>query len=158
VICERGCARLSPVASKASSGAAELVPVFGVNKLPAFLGKARELGWHVAGTALPGEGDEESGVAFGTLEEFLPECSRLGGGVILVMGPEGPGLRSDLRQACSTLLRIDGGSAEDGLDSLNVSVAAGISLHALRAALGPPAPLGRDRAIEDETVVADAEQ
>ena len=56
---------------------------------------------------------------------------------ILVVGNEGRGLRAVVRRACRDVLRIDSvGAAADhfspvGVESLNVSVAAGILLHQL---------------------------
>lgn len=53
------------------------------------------------------------------------------------MGNEGRGLRSVVRRACETVLRIDsaapgpGRHQPIGVDSLNVSVATGILLHQL---------------------------
>lgn len=53
---------------------------------------------------------------------------------VLVVGGEGKGLRTTVKRACTDLVRVDGLSSEArdrGLDSLNVSVAAGILLHRL---------------------------
>ena len=56
---------------------------------------------------------------------------------ILVVGNEGRGLRPVVRRACKGVLRIDSAAATDehfspvGVESLNVSVAAGILLHQL---------------------------
>ena len=56
---------------------------------------------------------------------------------ILVVGNEGRGVRPVVRRACESVLRIDSVAATDnqfspvGVESLNVSVAAGILLHQL---------------------------
>ncbi len=61
---------------------------------------------------------------------FKPEAP-----TILVVGNEGRGLRSVVRRACKDVLRIDSVAATAdqfspvGVESLNVSVAAGILLH-----------------------------
>jgi len=148
---ERGSARLTAVASKASAGAAELLPIFSTEDLAELLTRARARGWQVAGTALLEPGDEAFDVQGQTLEAWLPSCARRGGGAVLVLGSEGAGLRPETRRACDTLLRIGGGSGAGGLDSLNVSVAAGIAIHSLRAALGP-APAAHSSLAASEAV------
>jgi len=50
----------------------------------------------------------------------------------LVVGNEGAGLKADVRAACDALVAIP---MEPGAESLNVAVAAGILLHALRPSL-----------------------
>jgi hypothetical protein len=52
---------------------------------------------------------------------------------VLVMGSEGKGLRTNVRTACTAFVKIapQPGPVSDGLDSLNVSVAAGIMIHHL---------------------------
>ena len=52
---------------------------------------------------------------------------RLNQPTIIVLGSEGTGLRTNVQMACSDLIRIEASSAlPEGIDSLNVSVAAGI--------------------------------
>mmetsp|Transcript_51814 Transcript_51814/g.104162 ORF Transcript_51814/g.104162 Transcript_51814/m.104162 type:complete len:370 (-) Transcript_51814:80-1189(-) len=148
VVYERGSARLTPVASKASAGAAELLPLFSTEDLAELLERARERGWQVAGTALLEPGDEAFEVQGQSLEAWLPSCASRGGGAVLVLGSEGAGMQPRTRRACETLLKIEGGSGAGGLDSLNVSVAAGITIHSVRAALGPaPAAPAREVAV-----------
>ena len=49
---------------------------------------------------------------------------------VIVLGSEGKGLRTNVQMACSELVRIGASSAlPEGIDSLNVSVAAGILVH-----------------------------
>ncbi len=62
----------------------------------------------------------------GALAMTLPAPQRLG----LVMGNEGAGLSDDVSAACSRMVSIPIGG---GVESLNVAVATGILLHALRA-------------------------
>ena len=52
---------------------------------------------------------------------------------LLVMGSEGYGLRTNVRRACTGLVKIDGMPALQTqiVESLNVSVATGILLHRL---------------------------
>eukprot|EP00434_Breviolum_minutum_P025771 symbB.v1.2.022782.t1/scaffold2060.1/size90856/4 len=132
VICEHGCAKYTPVAAKASAGAGEIIPLFRVRKLATLLPRARAAGWSVLGAALP---EKESSVPFSSLDEWIPQCGHLEG-VLLLLGPEGPGLRSELKNCCDRLLSISRvGDSNDGLDSLNAGVAAGVLLHALRQVL-----------------------
>ena len=59
---------------------------------------------------------------------------RLDKPTVLVMGSEGKGLRTTVKRACTGLIRVDSTApvaASVGVDSLNVSVAAGILLHQL---------------------------
>lgn len=70
------------------------------------------------------------------------------GPTILVVGNEGYGLRTNVRRACTGMVQVDGlGSMMEGegspglgtettVDSLNVSVAAGILLHSLLSSAG----------------------
>ena len=68
--------------------------------------------------------------------------------IILVMGNEGYGLRTNTRRCCQALLRIDGSPAAMAsdfsdaavVDSLNVSVATGILLHHLISCAQPASP------------------
>ena len=53
---------------------------------------------------------------------------------ILVMGSEGTGLRSLVSRSCNGFVKVDGGNRDtrsdsSGVDSLNVSVTAGILLN-----------------------------
>ncbi len=118
LVCAKNSAPLSGVVSKASAGAMEVMQVHTCNHLPHTLGLAGEDGWTILGTsadvtAVP--------VSHYTLE----------GPTVLVLGSEGYGLRTTVARSCDAMLRIDGGDASGVVDSLNVSVATGILLHAL---------------------------
>ncbi|GFR43989.1 hypothetical protein Agub_g5134 [Astrephomene gubernaculifera] len=143
--CARNCAPLSPVVSKASAGSLEVLQLHSCRNLPRTLLDARDnKGWRVLGAAA-GSGSQPVGQV------------RVDGPTILVLGSEGFGLRTNVRRACSGLVRVDmapqaatgavaaaAGAANtynDGVqqqellrglvDSLNVSVATGILLHSL---------------------------
>jgi 21S rRNA (GM2251-2'-O)-methyltransferase len=130
----KNCAPLSAVVSKASAGALEVMTLYNSKNLPRTLADAAERGWDVVGAA--GERDATP------VAEF-----KVARPTILVMGNEGYGLRTNVRRACTAKVRIEmggapGGSSSSGgggssggdevaVDSLNVSVAAGILMHHL---------------------------
>ena len=80
----------------------------------------------------------------GAAERTLAE-SGLGGPLALVLGAEGKGLRRLTRESCDVLARLP---IAPEMESLNVSVAAGIALYELRrgkavtGASAAPAPSG----------------
>jgi 23S rRNA (guanosine2251-2'-O)-methyltransferase len=107
-------AKLSGVALKAATGAAETVPLLVVPNL------ARTLRWlKSAGVWLVGA--DERG------ERALYEAT-LSTPVAIVLGAEGRGLRRLSREACDELIRIP---MQGAVASLNVSVAAGVILFEL---------------------------
>jgi len=117
LVSEKNSAPLTPIVSKASSGASEIMRVHATRNLPKTLASAREQGWAVVGAAL------EDSVAPSELQLSQP--------TVLVLGSEGAGLRTLVRRACDQFVRIPGAGGDDSVDSLNVSVAGGILLYAL---------------------------
>ncbi|XP_036609168.1 rRNA methyltransferase 1, mitochondrial [Trichosurus vulpecula] len=120
---------LTPVVSKASAGAMEVMDVFSTDDLPGLLKAKAEQGWLVAGTV----GCAESGIAqcsdipVASCLEFLWDRSTL-----LVLGNEGYGLSQEVRSLCHILLTIrPGRELTSEVESLNVSVAAGILLYSI---------------------------
>ncbi|MFW6340152.1 MAG: 23S rRNA (guanosine(2251)-2'-O)-methyltransferase RlmB [Wenzhouxiangella sp.] len=104
-------AGLTPVARRASAGASERIPLVAVTNLARALRMLGEHGlWRV-------------GLA-GEAETSLYQAD-LTGAVALVLGSEERGLRRLTREHCDQLVRIPMPGA---LESLNVSVAAGIAL------------------------------
>jgi 23S rRNA (guanosine2251-2'-O)-methyltransferase len=103
---------LTPTVRKVASGAAETVPFVQVANL------ARTLKW------LKGEGIWLIGTA-GEATQTLYEVD-LRGPLAIVMGGEGKGLRRLTREQCDRLVRLP---MAGSVDSLNVSVACGISLY-----------------------------
>ncbi|MEJ2138995.1 MAG: 23S rRNA (guanosine(2251)-2'-O)-methyltransferase RlmB [Gammaproteobacteria bacterium] len=103
---------ITPVVSKVASGAAESQPVARVANLARFLAALRDLNIWVVGT-------DEAGPA-GLFD------TDLSGPVALVMGAEGKGLRRLTRERCDTLVKLP---MRGTVESLNISVAAGICLY-----------------------------
>jgi len=127
LICSKNSAPLSGVVSKASSGALEKMTVYSCRSLPTTLTDARSKGWDVVAAS----GDDDSTPC----QDFEITAPTL-----LVMGSEGYGLRKTVRNACNRAIRVDRGTSSErspstqslsDVDSLNVSVAAGILLHGL---------------------------
>lgn len=105
---------------RASAGAAAHVPVVQVTNLPRAMGEMKDAGFWLY--AAESGGDT-------ALADWNP-ANRSG----IVMGSEEKGLRRLVRDTCDGSVRIE---MEPGMESLNVSVAAGILAHALRCALAP---------------------
>ena len=110
-------AGLTPVARRAAAGAAERLPLAVVTNLARSLGALGEHGlWRIGLT--------------GSAEHSLYQCD-LRGPIALVLGSEDRGLRRLTRENCDQLAHIPMPGA---MESLNVSVAAGVALfEAVRA-------------------------
>lgn len=105
-------AHVTPVVRKVAVGAAETTPVVTVTNFVRTLKLLKEAGlWVVAADA----------------EAAKPASAvDLKGGVVLVLGAEGAGLRHLTRQTCDWMVRLPQLGA---VESLNVSVAAGMLLY-----------------------------
>jgi len=108
---ERGTAGLTAVAVKASAGAAERIPVARVGNVVTLLTALKRKNIWVVGLDGSGEADW-------TAFDFTSP-------VALVFGGEGRGLRRLARETCDVVLSIP---MAGGVESLNLSVAAGIAL------------------------------
>jgi len=108
-------AGITPAVIKASAGAAGHIPVARVVNLTQAIDILKEKGFWVYGA--DAGADTELGSA------------RFEGDIGLVMGSEGKGIRPLVRKHCDILVSIP---LFGKVDSLNVSVAAGILLHEIR--------------------------
>ncbi|XP_003929121.1 rRNA methyltransferase 1, mitochondrial isoform X2 [Saimiri boliviensis] len=120
---------LTPVVSKASAGAMEVMDVFSTDDLTGFLQTKAQQGWLVAGTVgCPGpKVPQSSEVPITSSLEFLWDRPTL-----LVLGNEGSGLSQEVQASCQLLLTIlPRRPLPPGFESLNVSVVAGILLHSI---------------------------
>lgn len=102
---------ITPTVQKVACGAAETVPFIQVTNLARSLQQLKDLGCWIVGLA--GEADE-------TLYEI-----DLKGPIVLVLGAEGDGMRRLTKEYCDFLAKLPMAGT---VESLNVSVATGISL------------------------------
>ncbi|OYT84895.1 MAG: 23S rRNA (guanosine(2251)-2'-O)-methyltransferase RlmB [Burkholderiales bacterium PBB6] len=103
---------LNATVAKVASGAAETVPYLMVTNLARSLTEMKERGIRIIGTS-----DDA--------EQTLYDVD-LSGPVALVLGAEGAGMRQLTRKTCDELISIPMAGA---VESLNVSVAAGVCLY-----------------------------
>ncbi|MBV2208904.1 MAG: 23S rRNA (guanosine(2251)-2'-O)-methyltransferase RlmB [Thermomonas sp.] len=103
--------QLNATVRKTSAGAADILPVFSVTNLSRTLRDLQKAGVWIYGLA-------------GEAETSLYALD-LTGNVALVMGSEGDGMRRLTRENCDQLVKIP---MPGGFESLNVSVATGVSL------------------------------
>jgi 23S rRNA (guanosine2251-2'-O)-methyltransferase len=99
---------VTPAAIRVAAGAAETLPVARVTNLARFVETARQHGWWSYATVVDG----------GEPLDRVPFSER----AILVLGSERRGVRPGVRDVCDAALTLP----IDGVESLNVSVAAGI--------------------------------
>jgi 23S rRNA (guanosine2251-2'-O)-methyltransferase len=113
---------LTAAAAKVASGAAETVPYLQVTNLARTLAQMQRSGLWIMGA------DQQGPQALG--------ACRLEGPLAWVLGAEGEGLRRLTREGCDALVRIP---MQGSVESLNVSVAAGICLYESRRQRAGPA-------------------
>jgi 23S rRNA (guanosine2251-2'-O)-methyltransferase len=119
VVPAHGAARVTPAVCRASAGAVEHLPVAVVTNMARYLANVKGPGlwaWAAAGDA----------------EVDLWQAD-LTGGVALVLGAEGKGLRPLVRRTCDAAVSIP---LHGRVESLNVSVAAGLLLYEARRQRG----------------------
>ena len=112
VLPSHGGARVTAVVSHASAGAVEHLPVAVVTNLARYLGDVKRGDLWVVGAA-------------GDAARSMWDAD-LGGGLALVFGAEGKGLRPLVRRTCDELVSIP---LSGQVESLNVSVAAAVLLY-----------------------------
>jgi 21S rRNA (GM2251-2'-O)-methyltransferase len=120
----RNSASFTSVVLKASAGASENATLFSVNKPAGFLVDSKAAGWKVYAAVAPSgrqDPDVPESLSTDQLDDPLSENP-----CILMLGGEGEGLRWNLRSKADVDLSIRGGGRSHNVDSLNVSVAAGI--------------------------------
>jgi 23S rRNA (guanosine2251-2'-O)-methyltransferase len=106
-------AEVTPAAAKASAGAVEHLPVARVRNVADYLAAAKQAGCWTYGADTAGEPYDAQDYA---------------GGVVLVLGAEGKGLRPRVRDACDVLVALP---MRGRIGSLNVSAAASALLYGI---------------------------
>ncbi len=114
VLPERRAAEVNATVCKASAGAVEHLAVAQVRNLADFLAEAKEAGCWCYGAA-----------AGGSTRYLQPDYR---GGVVLVLGAEGKGLRPRVARACDALVSIP---LRGRIESLNVSATAAVLLYGI---------------------------
>ena len=112
VVPAHGSAQVTPAVARASAGAVEHLPVGVVTNLARFLGDVKSGELWVVGAA-------------GDAPRSMWQAD-LAGGLALVFGAEGKGLRPLVRRTCDELVSIP---LEGSVESLNVSVAAAVLMY-----------------------------
>jgi 23S rRNA (guanosine2251-2'-O)-methyltransferase len=115
VIPERRAAEVTPAACKASAGAVEHMRIARVRNIADFLGEARDAGCWSYGASANGD----------TVPYAVPDYS---GGVVLVLGSEGSGLRPRVAGACDQLVSLP---LLGRMESLGVAAAAAALLYGI---------------------------
>jgi len=147
LVCSKNSAPPSPVVSASSAGALEIVDVHSTSNLPRTLNQARDDGFRIIGASASVPSSNSNGSAPVDAPPLydlqnLPISDPDGDDrpILLVLGSEGHGLRTLVAKACTEFVRIPSGmggvglmdddddSSEAGVDSLNVSVSAGIMM------------------------------
>ncbi|CAG8693560.1 20388_t:CDS:2 [Rhizophagus irregularis] len=128
VLCSKNSAPLSAFTSKASSGALELMDVYDVDNLANFLNCSSQNNWIIYGAVsnFNSNNSNKNSISINELNNPLSKHP-----VILVIGSEGTGLRSNILNTCHYLLHILSPNTKKSkyIDSLNVNAATAILLH-----------------------------
>lgn len=122
LLCPQSCDPLYRKAIRTSMGGTLCVPFARAEPWPQALDGIRKQGFRLLALD-PGRNDDRPAVSLASIECPVP------GALALLLGSEGPGLSEAARRAADQCVRIE---MEPEVDSLNVAVAAGIALHALR--------------------------
>lgn len=119
----RNSAAFSPVVLKASAGASENVTLFAVSKPAGFVANSKLAGWKIYAAVAPSKSQQPNAPPAVSAHDLKDPLSQ--DPCILMLGGEGEGLRANLRSKADVDLSIRG-RGPSHVDSLNVSVAAGI--------------------------------
>ncbi|KAK5745442.1 hypothetical protein LTR17_001312 [Elasticomyces elasticus] len=135
------CSLTSAVLAKASSGACEAVPLLALPKPSSFVVDSAKAGWRIYAAVAPSAGDSPSVptvkevVKTATTSTIAMNSPLRKDPIILMLGAEGEGLRANLVRQADCLVSIEQArsatkATDVGVDSLNVSVAAGVLMEA----------------------------
>ena len=118
VIPKRGGASVTPTVIKSSAGAAERLPVARVTNIGETIRRLKEQGVFVYCADMDGVSLRKN---------------NLTGPIALVLGSEGSGVSQLVKKLCDGVVRLDMAAPGTGVDSYNVSVAAGIILYEIQS-------------------------
>jgi 23S rRNA (guanosine2251-2'-O)-methyltransferase len=121
VIPKRGGAAVTATVIKASAGAAERLPVARVANIAETVRRLKDAGVFVYCADMDGDPLRKT---------------NLTGPVALVLGSEGSGVSPLVKKRCDGAVRLDMAARDTGVDSFNVSVAAGIILYEIMTQRG----------------------
>ncbi|KAL6798861.1 Alpha/beta knot methyltransferase [Trichoderma sp. SZMC 28013] len=131
-ITNRSSSTLTPVVLKSAAGAVEEITIFSVDSPVSFIEESRKAGWKTYAAVAPPDpklaqrhGDKF--ISTDTVESEQPLASHP---TILVLGNEGHGLSKPIKVAADYELSVPYFVQNSCVDSLNVSVAAGLLCHA----------------------------
>lgn len=127
LVSERNCAPLSPTCLKTSAGASEYMPVLSQVTPTRLIASSQAAGWKFfAAIPLPTKNQSRRD-RYLTLDREEVQDALKTGPTVIVMGGEGEGIRESVKKVCDWYVSIGCASDVDrGVDSLNVSVAAGV--------------------------------
>lgn len=153
-VSNRNSAPFSPVALKSSAGASEDLPLLSVSQPSAFIDQSKANGWRIYAAVAPSGLNSSSG---SPRRPTRNTTATLGYPLrndpcVLILGGEGEGLRWNVQRKADQEIGIEGERlGQGGVDSLNVSVAAGLLCDAfLRKPASPrreDGPLGSNGSI-----------
>ena len=121
IIPKRGGAAVTPTVMKSSAGAAERLPVARVANIAETIRRLKDEGIFVYCADMDGTSLKRS---------------NLTGAVALVLGSEGSGVSQLVKKRCDGVVSLDMAARGTGVDSYNVSVAAGIMLYEIMSQRG----------------------
>ncbi|PTB69734.1 alpha/beta knot [Trichoderma citrinoviride] len=131
-ITNRSSSTLTPVVLKSAAGAVEEITIFSVDSPVSFIEESRKHGWKTYAAVAPPDpklaqrhGDKFISTATVEAEQPLTKHPS-----ILVLGNEGHGLSKPIKVAADYELSVPYFVGNSCVDSLNVSVAAGLLCHA----------------------------
>lgn len=131
-ITNRGSSTLTPVVLKSAAGAVEEITLFTVDDPAKFLEESRKSGWKTYAAVAPPDRKlaRKHGEKFITTDEVETRDPLSSDPCVLVLGNEGYGLSKDVKMVADYELSVPRFLQNSCIDSLNVSVAAGLLCHA----------------------------
>ncbi len=114
VIPKRGGAQVTPIVHKTSAGAASILPIARVANIPTAIREIKQKNVFVYCT---------------DMSDVPLYKQNLTGNIAIVLGNEGKGVSQLVKKLCDGVVSIPMHTTAGGIDSFNVSVAAGISMY-----------------------------